>query len=536
MPATPHRLPASSADHGLNSKKLWLLLLLFGLIWLSWLNWLALTPPIDDVEQLVWVRSLQWGYYKHPPLPTWLLAPVVQVFGLRAWSAYALGASCTLGAMALMWQVLRDMRGSRYASIILLANLCITFYTFRLYYYNHNDVMLLASSVAIALLWRVTRKPSLWAWAGIGVAIGLGMLGKYQTVLVAASIALWWIYAGLWRQRVHLQGAFLAAILASLIFSPHLWWLIANDWLPLRYAENTSIGAHMSLGQRPWHILNRSLDWLLNRAAPAWVVLGITAWAVRRQHQPDACPLRPAADQPDQAPKLRQQRIFLSLFGILPMLIMMGMSLLGGVDLQKHWATAFMLWTVPAVLEWLPRWRHLLQSPQAPVIAWRVFLCMQVFQLLLQWSGSARGPLHYRDHHWDHFPSQALAQTLERQLAEKKMGPIDIIAGAQGPVGAITLHLPEQPRVLIQGQLEISPWIKPDELQEPGKQVIEIFPTDTLPADAQWLGYGWAWRPGISALADRLSCNWKQQSWQAGPNEAPAHDLQTRDVVNTRIC
>src|SRR5256885_10565865 len=30
----------------------------------------ALPISKDNLEQLTWVHSLEWGYYKHPPLPT----------------------------------------------------------------------------------------------------------------------------------------------------------------------------------------------------------------------------------------------------------------------------------------------------------------------------------------------------------------------------------------------------------------------------------------------------------------------------------
>ncbi|NMM79153.1 hypothetical protein B2J89_21170, partial [Acidovorax sp. SRB_24] len=51
----------------------WLVLLLFAGVWLWHLSSVALSPPADNIEQLTWMRSLQWGYYKHPPLPTWML-------------------------------------------------------------------------------------------------------------------------------------------------------------------------------------------------------------------------------------------------------------------------------------------------------------------------------------------------------------------------------------------------------------------------------------------------------------------------------
>ena len=49
-----------------------LLALLVGVTgaWVAVAVWLYRTPPIDNVEQLVWREAVEWGYYKHPPLPT----------------------------------------------------------------------------------------------------------------------------------------------------------------------------------------------------------------------------------------------------------------------------------------------------------------------------------------------------------------------------------------------------------------------------------------------------------------------------------
>ena len=58
------------------------LVCLFAVIWVWHLMSVALTAPMDNVEQLVWSHSLEWGYHKHPPLPTWLLALLIVVISL----------------------------------------------------------------------------------------------------------------------------------------------------------------------------------------------------------------------------------------------------------------------------------------------------------------------------------------------------------------------------------------------------------------------------------------------------------------------
>ncbi len=46
------------------------LLAVYGVIWLA-IHWVtALAAPGDNVEQLIWIHSLELGYFKHPPMPT----------------------------------------------------------------------------------------------------------------------------------------------------------------------------------------------------------------------------------------------------------------------------------------------------------------------------------------------------------------------------------------------------------------------------------------------------------------------------------
>lgn len=76
-------------------------LLVFAVAWLLQIDSSSLTAPKDNLEQLTWVHSLEWGYYKHPPLPTWLLSVPVHLFGLSARTSYATGALFTLAGLFL---------------------------------------------------------------------------------------------------------------------------------------------------------------------------------------------------------------------------------------------------------------------------------------------------------------------------------------------------------------------------------------------------------------------------------------------------
>src|SRR5437763_7927985 len=49
----------------------------------------------DHFEQFVWAHGLEWGYHKHPPLPTWMLAAAIGLFGPSVEWAEVLAMLCT---------------------------------------------------------------------------------------------------------------------------------------------------------------------------------------------------------------------------------------------------------------------------------------------------------------------------------------------------------------------------------------------------------------------------------------------------------
>lgn len=468
----------------LGSAGVLLLLALYGLVWTLLYALTTLSPPVDNVEQLVWLHSMEWGYYKHPPLPTWIIGALAQVLPPSAALTYTLGCLLTTASMALLWRLLRAMRGPQYASLALLAALSITLYCGRIYYYNHNVLLLLWVALAADLSWRLAQRPQLRTWAALGLVSGLGMLTKYQFVLALAVVGLWWLQLRGWRHPVHRWGALLAALVASLVFAPHAYWLATHDWLPMAYARESALGYDLHGSARWQHALQFALDWLLNRSLPAWLLLGAAWWWARRAAG-DA-----ATAQTEVAPA--GSRVFLLLWGFVPLLLMMSMALLGGSKLHLHWGTAFMLWTVPAVMECARRapWQQL-RTLRA---AWLAFALVQALVMAQAWMASPRGLRGYKADHTDFFPSERVAARIAAQAPAVLGGPVEIVSGSQELASVIALRLPSRPRVLVDGKLRYSPWIAPAELRQ--RRAIEVFHAPAqLPSGAYLAEGGIAWRP-----------------------------------------
>lgn len=448
----------------------------FALAWLWLSDRAVLAPPTDNIEQLIWVRSLEWGYYKHPPLPTWLLWPVVQVLGWSAWTTYLLGAACTLGAFALMWGLLRGMRGEAYAATAALAGLCVTFYNGRLYFYNHEIVLIPLVAGCAAACWKAYSTRRIGWWILLGACLGLGALAKYQMAVAGLAVMLFWLSQKAWRDAMHVFGLQVAGLTALAVFAPHLIWLIGHDFEPLQYAMASSLAAGLSWGARIHEVVNWWGDQLLNRALPAWVFL-MALWLLgRRARRADAglamataqtavaspAPIAAVASAlaTPTVPASGAGRALLLSFGLTPLAFVSVMTLISGAHIQLHWGTPFLLFIVPAVMEMVRgSWSASFRPRQA---AW-VFI---VIQLLLMARVELTSPtgagLLRRATDWRYFDAQALADALHAPAVAKLGGPVQVISGSWAESGALALRLPERPLVLIDGQFQFSPWVRAD--------------------------------------------------------------------------
>jgi 4-amino-4-deoxy-L-arabinose transferase-like glycosyltransferase len=468
-----------------NSSHLTILMVLFGLAWIGHLSSVALTAPMDNVEQWVWSQSLQWGYHKHPPLPTWLLALPQMLFGPTALTGQILGSLCTLSAAMIFANVVRQIWGKHNASIALLAGLCITFYNGRLNYYNHNVLLMLCVSLSAYCWWQISTTGRTFWWIALGASAGLGMLSKYQYLLVAGPSAymIWQLKP--WRSQQQLRGLGLAILTATLLFLPHLWWLLHQDMAnsPIQYALKTSRPEFLQTAIPASNRLHSGIwlmDLLFNRCLPAILFLWIVQ-TLRKSINTDQC---------GNSAGISGTR-FLLVWGIFPSLSITLLGLFLGMDLQMQWGTAFAIWTIPPLMMLLRLHQKQLHPKQTWMVL-SVFVAIQSALMIHSYETSAFGccaqPASTR---WRLFDSPTIARELSDSAHDAVGGRIEIIVGPASAAGAVAIAMDDHPKILIDGNLKISPWIDPEELKKPG--VIQLWPPHTGPAAQTKLPSGWGW-------------------------------------------
>jgi 4-amino-4-deoxy-L-arabinose transferase-like glycosyltransferase len=189
---------------------------------------------------LAWATAPDWGYFDHPPGVAWIAAT-----GLLSWGSLLAGRLGSLAVAALAFPFaagllvrsgITERRGYLAGLLLLTFNFCAlaagTLTT-------PDAALVTAWSAALheaatALRGRRTR------WISAGLATGLGLLAKYNMVLIGPAFA-WALWRGD-RRALRTPWPWLGAIVAGVVFAPHLAWNAQHEWVPIRFQLHRGFG------------------------------------------------------------------------------------------------------------------------------------------------------------------------------------------------------------------------------------------------------------------------------------------------------
>ena len=437
-----------------------MLLLVWGSAWTLFLLWAVREVPVDSAEQMAWVRSLQWGYHKHPPLPTWLIAPGVAVFGLQAWIPAVWGALVKLLALLLCWDLMRRLFDVKRATLALVCITAVVYYSSRLHTYSHNEVMLLCSSSAAWALWQLLQTAQRRYGLMLGLSLGLGLLAKYQAVTTIAAALAVLLITGAWRQPRFRPALVLALVAAVGVVLPHALWLAGAAHTPLDYAAQSTGASEVGEAGRwaVWLVWNGDL---LGRSLGALLLLAGVAWWARGQLPMSQVPTPTASTNPSSttlaacfADPRAHARVLLWCWALVPLAFVWALALLGGGMVRPHWATPMALWLVAALCAALPS--AAVNALSRPAF-WAAAVMVQVAlagQLLWSEQRAAAGEPRWgqpRVLRW----APALAEAARAELG----GDIRVVVAPETVASTVALALAERPYPVLDGRLDISPWV-----------------------------------------------------------------------------
>ncbi len=412
----------------------------------------ALYPnlPLDLIEALTYGREWQLGYDKLPPLPWWLVEIAHRMVGYD-FAYYLLAQIAVLSALWLVFITARRIVGARGAFVAVLIVDAIHYFNFTAAKFNHDVIQLPFWALAGYAFHAGLRRGRLIDWALLGLAVGGALWAKYFVVVLAAPLALFVLADDDARKSLRTPGPWIAILVALIVMAPHILWLVANDFLPFRYAEARAAVASGLIDHilHPGSFAASQIGFLV----PAFVVALPLFW-----------PRTPPTEKP--ADGFDDRIVTLLAFG--PLVTVLLLSAASGRGTIAMWGYPLFLF--------LGVWLVMKARQAAAGVRLARIVALATAATVIY---AAAFVVNYDvlprfDHRYRavHYPGDVLASELSKRFRAATGYPLAYVIGPMWDGGNVGHYAPEQPRVLIDGRPGRAPWIDLSDLASKGAVVL----------------------------------------------------------------
>ncbi len=416
-------------------------LMVFQLVFWTLIPYLAHhAPPLDATEMYGWSLSFEWGFYKHPPMPTWLVAAVQMFVGKNMLSLF-LCASLVISATywSVAWLAGRFL--SEKEAIVALFLYALTIYC-HLWStdFNHNQMQMPFWALSLVCLIKTLDAGST-KWACIlGVVMGLNALSKYTAAFIVPCAIFLLLISPTWRQKLNWQMIAIASTSFFVVFGPHLYWLTQHDFMPFHY-----VGERFDEMKDSSRFLDL-LDYLGNIALAHLCLIIAALYLLKEKRKSSAI--------------LKQDQLFIWVLGVGPVVLTIGVGIF--VPLYYRWVIP-MLPMVTIVAAMLLRGRlEYLYSKKS-------FLLFIALEIIFGAAYLYKDKINPQQSARANYPAPEIAQAVYQEWhLLYPTYPLKIVSGGEWQAGFVSLFSPDKTYVYTHADSVITPWIKESDVQDCG--------------------------------------------------------------------
>ena len=288
----------------------------------------------DEAEAFYYARDLRLGYDAQPPLYFWLQWGLFQLIGETVFAVGLLKAATLALVGCALYGLLREahppaLAGLGVAGLALLPD--VLWRSQRAL--THSVLTLGLTILATWLLWRALQNGRWRDWVALGLALGLGMLSKWNYLMVPATLLVAVVRDGRTRSLSRRGVGLAVVIAAALVAGPALWTLAHFD---------RATGTFGKLGFEAQGALPAPVAAVIAMIVTLAAVLGLLALVtgvMARQMRGRSRPPMPPLDR-------FLWRVLVAGIG----LMLLAMLVSGSTRMQNHWLLPLAYLAAPLVL------------------------------------------------------------------------------------------------------------------------------------------------------------------------------------------
>lgn len=391
------------------------------------------TIGLDPTEMVAWGRALDFGYYKHPPLPSWIVTGFSQFMNVNM--AVFVSSQMAILFTALGVWVLAKKYVSE-ASIVLSVGLLyvLPYTTWISAEWNHDIVQMpFWVWTIVAFQWvRVSKGKNIFAYAFMAAVSAIGLYGKYSMGVLYISL---FLYAVLWcRYVLRFWGMVVFAVLFGAIITPHILWLQAVDFLPFTYAQGQFAKSSVWAGLGGF--------WGTQIVNLLFVFLGILIARRKAKYRSLSVPIGH----------------FLVYITIMPLIVVTVIAVISGISIHSRWGYPF-LSTAPLMLLWFCEKQ-----------GYRISAIWGVVWVILINSGVAGYYNYYytKNINRGHYPARKIANEIQMIWHENMGTKLSYVAGNQWTAGTVSAYAPDKPKFIVNNDMGINPSLDANDIHRTG--------------------------------------------------------------------
>ena len=375
--------------------------------------------PLDTIEALAWGSNLDWGFEKHPPLSAFFVEIFYQIFGSQDWAYYLLSQLFIVFSFFVIFKFSKEfLKNENYALISVFLLEGIYFYNFTTPEFNVNICQIPFWTLTIYFAWQSFKNDKIHNWILLGIFAALGVLSKYLFIYLLIGIKLFFIYC--WIKKKKFNFKYLIPIIVFLlILSPHITWLVENDYKTIFYGlERTSLEKSIPLDHLvyPIKFIFKQILVLL----PFFLLLNLMLRNYKFKFN-----------------RHDKKFFFLTFTILIPILLMLITSLIFAANIRTMWMTPFYLFFGLFFVYNFKSNINLNYLKKFMICFLFIFILSPVTYLYISLS---------KDNKRTDYPGKEIAQLVQNRWSKNFTNNITIIVGDEWLGGNLSYHLQSRPK------------------------------------------------------------------------------------------
>jgi 4-amino-4-deoxy-L-arabinose transferase-like glycosyltransferase len=192
---------------------------------------------MDSTEAYAWGMQFLGGYGRHPPLAGWIAGIWYSVFPAANWASYALSQVMTCISLVSIYLIGQRVLGRRRATLVVFVMMLYPlFIGAKSDRFNNYQVLLAVLPLMVWLFLQAYDRPTVKSGIALGLAAAAATLTIYSAVFGLIGMALAAVLHPGRRRFFTNPAPYVAAIVYVPALTPHIVWLINNNFSSLRWA------------------------------------------------------------------------------------------------------------------------------------------------------------------------------------------------------------------------------------------------------------------------------------------------------------